>query len=128
MAENNEKRTVAERASDLSDEVLERAEARQRAAIETLRNLVDRLDDATPDLVDPALRKKVLDAIGDYYEQLASTTNELLRKIVRTELGMVTKPAEAKSRTEDLYGFLRGFVRGKGETTSKRDDNPKHAD
>ncbi|MFZ0831610.1 MAG: hypothetical protein WAM92_00725, partial [Mycobacterium sp.] len=87
MAENNEKRTVAERASNLSDEMLERAEARQRAAIETLRNLVDRLDDATPDVVDPVLRKKVLDAIGDYYEQLASTTNELLRKVVRTEIG-----------------------------------------
>ena len=129
MAENNnEKRTVAERASDLSDEVLERAEARQRAAIETLRTLVDRLDDATPDVVDPALRKKILDAIGDYYEQLASTTNELLRKIVRTEIGMVTKPADAKARTEDLYGFLRSFVRGKGETTSRRDDEPKHAD
>ncbi len=129
MAENNnEKRTVAERASDLSDELLERAEARQRAAIETLRALVDRLDDATPDVADPALRKKVLDAIGDYYEQLASTTNELLRKIVRTEIGMVTKPAEAKARTEDLYGFLRSFVRGKGEPASRQDDEPKDAD
>lgn len=122
MAENNEKRTVAKRASDLSDDVLERAEARQRAAIDTLRTLVERLDRATPDLVDPALRRKVLDAIGDYYEQLAVNTNELLRRIVRTEIGVVTKPAEAKARTEDLYGFVRSFVRGRQDTTDRSDD------
>ena len=52
MAESTEKKTVAERAADLSDEVLERVEARQRAAIEALRKFVDRLDDAMPNLVD----------------------------------------------------------------------------
>ncbi|MFZ0833699.1 MAG: hypothetical protein WAM92_11550, partial [Mycobacterium sp.] len=61
------------------------------------------------------------------YEQLASNTNDLLRKIVRTEIGMVTKPVDA-ARTEDLYGFLRSFVRGKSEPASEQDDNPKHAD
>ena len=56
MAEGTEKRTVAERALD-SDDVLERLEARQLAAIEALRKLIDRLDDAMPNLVDdPALR------------------------------------------------------------------------
>ena len=67
MAESTKKKTAAKRASDLSDEVLKRIEARQLAAIEAIRKLVDRLDDATPDLVDdPSARKKVVGAIGDY--------------------------------------------------------------
>ncbi|MGE5696282.1 MAG: hypothetical protein ACM4D3_13940 [Candidatus Sericytochromatia bacterium] len=123
MAETR-KKSAAERASDLSDEVLERLETRQRAAVETMRKLIDRLDDATPDVVDPALRKKVVDAIGDYYDQLATTTNEVLRKTVRAEIGMVTNPAgEAK----DLYGFLRSFVRRPGEAESDADEPSRHA-
>ena len=98
MAESTEKKTVVERASDLPDEVLERLEARQLAAIEALRKLVDRLDDAMPDLVDdPALRKKVIDAIGDYYEQLVTRTNEFVRSVVRGGSGMV--PSQARGRT-----------------------------
>jgi hypothetical protein len=37
MAESTEQQTLAKRAADLSDQVLERVEARQRAAIEALR-------------------------------------------------------------------------------------------
>lgn len=124
MAEST-KKTAAKRASDLSDEVLKRIEARQLAAIEAIRKLVDRLDDATPDLVDdPSARKKVIGAIGDYYEQLTTTTNEYLRSAVRGAGGMVvSKPGEAK----DLYGFLRSFVRGGSETASKEED-AKRAD
>ena len=97
MAESTEKQTMAERAADLSDEVLERVEARQRAAIEALRKFVDRLDDAMPNLVDdPSARKKVIDAIGDYYEQLAMTTNEFVATMVRSAIGTLkgaAKPA-----------------------------------
>jgi hypothetical protein len=90
MAEStDEKKTVAAQASDLPHEALERLEARQLAAIEALRRLVDRLDDAMPNLVDdPALRKKVIDSIGDYYEQLVTTTNEFLRRVVRGDRNM----------------------------------------
>lgn len=124
MAESTKKKTAAKRASDLSDEVLKRIEARQLAAIEAIRKLVDRLDDATPDLVDdPSARKKVVGAIGDYAEQLTTTTNEYLRSAVRGASGMVSMPGEAK----DLYGFLRSFVRGGSETASKEDD-AKRAD
>ena len=64
MAEGTEKKTVAERASDLSDEVLERVEARQRAAIEALREFVDRLDDAMPNLVDIGCCKRQVFVYG----------------------------------------------------------------
>jgi hypothetical protein len=118
VQQNFEEKTVAERASDLPDEVLERVEARQRAAIKAMRNFVDRLDDAMPNLVDdPSVRKEVVDAIGDYYEQLAMTTNEFLRRVVRFESGMVTKPGDA---TKDLYKFLRSFVRSASEAVSSK--------
>ena len=85
-----------------------------------MRNFVDRLDDAMPNLVDdPSVRKEVVDAIGDYYEQLATTTNEFLRRVVRFESGMVTKPGDA---AKDLYKFLRSFVRSASETVSEQDD------
>ncbi|MGO8769339.1 hypothetical protein [Mycobacterium sp.] len=98
MAESTEKQTMAERAADLSDEVLERVEARQRAAIEALRKFVDRLDDAMPNLVDdPSARKKVIDAIGDYYEQLATTTNEFVATMVRSAIGTLNERSAKKA-------------------------------
>ncbi len=120
MAESTEKKkTVAKRASDLSDDMLEQLEARQLAAIEALRKLVDRLNAAMPDLVDdPALRRKVIDAIGDYYEQLTMKTNEFLRSIVRGESRVLPKPGDAK----DLYQFMRSFApSGARETVNKQD-------
>ncbi|MGO9070309.1 hypothetical protein [Mycobacterium sp.] len=98
MAESTEKQTMAERAENLSDEVLERVEARQRAAIEALRKFVDRLDDAMPNLVDdPSARKKVIDAIGDYYEQLATTTNEFVATMVRSAIGTLNERSAKKA-------------------------------
>ena len=99
MAESTEKQTVAERAENLSDEVLERVEARQRAAIEALRKFVDRLDDAMPNLGDdPSVRKKVVDAIVDYYEQFATTTNEFVTTMVHGAIGTLNKRAAKKAQ------------------------------
>ena len=93
MAESNEKKTVAERAADLSEEVLESVRDRQQTVIEAMRKFVDRLDDAMPSLVDPSVRKKVVDAIGDYYEQLATTTNEFVARMVRSASGTLKQRA-----------------------------------
>jgi hypothetical protein len=88
MAASNDKKTVVERAEALSEEVLESVRDRQQSVIEAMRKLVYHLDDAMPNLVDdPLLRKKVLDAIGDYYEQLARTMNEFVGRMVRTASG-----------------------------------------
>lgn len=122
MAESKENRTAAERASDLSEEVLKRIEARQLAAIEAVRKLVDRLDDAVPDLVDdPSARKKVVGAIGDYYEQLTTTTNAYLRSAVRGASEVVSNTGDPK----DLYGFLRSFV-GSGSNAPSKERTTKH--
>lgn len=86
--ENTDKPTVSERAVTLSEEVLDRVEARQHAALDALRKFIERIDDAMPPIVDdPEARKKVVDAIGDYYDQVASTTNEFVTKMVHTVLG-----------------------------------------
>ncbi|MFN8033103.1 MAG: hypothetical protein U0Q47_07365 [Mycobacterium sp.] len=84
----DEQRTAAQRAADRTDSLLADLEERQRAAIESLRKFIDHLDDAVPSLLDdPAARKKVVAAVGDYYEQLAATTTELVGKLVRGALG-----------------------------------------
>jgi hypothetical protein len=47
-----------------------------------------------PNLVDdPSVRKKVLDAIGDYYEQLATTTNEFVARMVHSAIGTLDERA-----------------------------------
>jgi hypothetical protein len=84
MTESTDKKTVAERAMDLSEEVLESVGDRQKTVIEAVRKFVDTLDEAMPDLVDPERRKKILDAVLDLAEQLATTTNEFLRSTLHS--------------------------------------------
>jgi DNA-binding PucR family transcriptional regulator len=90
---STQKKTVVERAEALSEEVLESVRDRQQSMIEAMRKFVDRLDDAMPSLVDPSVRKKVVDAIGDYYEQLAATTNEFVARMVRSTSGTLKQRA-----------------------------------
>lgn len=107
MAASTEQQTLAKRAADLSEEVLERVEATQRAAIEALRKFLDRLDDAMPNLVDdPSVRKKVVHAIGDYYEQLVTTTNEFVARLVRGAIGTLNE--RAAKPTPDQVAAGRG--------------------
>ena len=71
MTVSSEKKTVVERASDLSDEVLESVGTGRQSAIEAVRKFVDTLDEAMPNLVDPSLRKKILDAALDLADSSA---------------------------------------------------------
>ncbi|MGO9928579.1 MAG: hypothetical protein ACLPLP_21300 [Mycobacterium sp.] len=98
MAESTEKKTMAERAENLSDEVLQRVEARQRAAIEAMRKFVDRLDEALPDLGEER-RKNVLDALVDFAEKVGATTNDFMARMVRSASGTL-KEGTAKPAAE----------------------------
>ncbi len=94
---STEKKTVVERAAGLSDEVLESVEAGQRAAIAAVRKFIDTVDEATPALVDPALRKTVVDAALDLADSLVTTRSEFLRNVVRSASDAVSsKPGGAK--------------------------------
>ena len=93
MAESTDKKSVAERAEALSEEVLESVRDRQQTLIEAMGKFVDRLDEALPELGDPERRKKVLDAIVDFAEQLATTTNEFVGRMVRSASGTLKESA-----------------------------------
>ena len=93
MAESTDKKTVAERAEALSEKVLESVRDRQQTVTEAMRKFVDRLDEALPDLGDPERRKKVLDAIVDFAEQLATTTNDFVGGMVRSASGTLKQRA-----------------------------------
>ena len=94
---STEKKTVVERAAGLSDEVLESVEAGRRAAIAAVRKFVDTVDEATPALVDPALRKTIVDAALDLADSLVTTRLEFLRNVVRSASEAVSsRPGGAK--------------------------------
>ena len=94
MAKSTQKKTVAERAVDLSDDVLESVRDRQQTVIEATRKFVDRLDEALPDLGEER-RKKVLDALVDFADKLATTTNDFAARVVRNASGTL-KEGKAK--------------------------------
>ncbi len=78
-----EEKTVREKVADLSDEVLERVEARQRAAIEALREFACTFEEATAQHGDPSRRKTIIDAALNLADELSTTQIELLHSIVR---------------------------------------------
>lgn len=77
-------RTVVARAAELSDDVLEAVEAGRKNAIEAVRKFVTALEEAVPALVDPSLRKAVINAALDLAEELSATRIEFLRSVVRS--------------------------------------------
>ena len=94
---STEKKTVAERAAGLSDEVLESVEVGRRAAIEAVRKFVDTVDEVARALVDPARRKTIVDAALDLADSLVTTRVEFLRSVVRSASEAVSsKPGATK--------------------------------
>ena len=84
MTQNTEKWTLVERAAALSDEALKSGEAGRRDAIEAVRKFVDTLEEAIPAVVDPAVRKQVVDAALDLADQLVTTQTDFVRGVART--------------------------------------------
>ncbi|HUH72160.1 MAG TPA: hypothetical protein VLZ05_26850 [Mycobacterium sp.] len=95
MTESTEKQTVVERVSGLSEEVLESVDAGRRDAIEAVRKFVSTLEEETPALVDPSLRKALIDAGLDLADELSKALMELLRSIIRSASEAV-KPGGTK--------------------------------
>jgi hypothetical protein len=74
-------RTMTERVTELSDDVLESVEAGRKSAIEAVRKFVD---EVTPVLADQSRRTTVIDAALDLVETLVTTRIEFLRSVVRS--------------------------------------------
>jgi hypothetical protein len=87
MTENPQK-TVAERLTGLSDDVLESLETGRTTAIEAVRKFVD---EVTPVVDEQGRRKKIVDAALDLAEELVKAQMEFLRSVVRSAGQTLTK-------------------------------------
>ena len=75
--------------------MLESVDAGRREAIEAVRKFVSTLEEETPALVDPSLRKALIDAGLDLANELSSALMELLRSVMRSA-GEAVKPGGTK--------------------------------
>jgi hypothetical protein len=88
MAENTEKQTMAERASDLteraaglSDEVLKSVESGQRTAIDAVRKFVGAVDESMPAHGDDHPSKTIVDAALEMADKLVKMQYEFIRSV-----------------------------------------------
>jgi len=105
MAENIEKKTTAERASDLaqraaglSDEVLKSVESGQRTAIDAVRKFVGAVDESLPAHGEdhPSRRNTIVDAALDMADNLVKTQYEFIRSVVSSASETLKKQDDAK--------------------------------
>jgi hypothetical protein len=91
VAKSTEKQTVVERASGLSDEVLESVESGRRAAIEALRKFASTIEEAIAQHSDPSRRKTIIDAALNLADELCTTQMELLHSVARSASETLSK-------------------------------------
>ncbi len=104
MAENTEKKTAAEQASDLaeraaglSDEVLKSVESGQRTAIDAVRKFVGAVESLPAHGEDhPSRRNTIADAALDMADKLVKTQYEFIRSIVSSASETLKKQDDAK--------------------------------
>ena len=77
-----EHKTAIARTTELSEDVLQRVEAGQRAAIEAVTEFIDTVDRALPHGVADAKRQTVIDAAMKMADRLVHTQYDFLRKVV----------------------------------------------
>jgi len=75
--------SVAERITELSEEVLKSAKSAQHTAIEAVRKFVDAVDQALPPHGEaPSKREEITDSALEMAERLVHTQSDFLRKVV----------------------------------------------
>lgn len=103
MSETTEKKTVAPRQTQVSNELLKAAKAGQHAASEAVRKFISTLDKAIgerreavqKDAAVLSLRKTIVDAALDLADELNTTQYEFFRNVVRAaDQALSNKPAE----------------------------------
>ena len=88
---------AVDRATELSDEVLERLESGQRAAIEAVRKFVDAVDEMLPALGErPSRRQEVIDAAIEMTDRLVHTQYDFLRQVVQSTGKALSRPDDKK--------------------------------
>ncbi len=90
MAETLQK-TVAERAADLSEDLLDSVESGRKAATDAIRKFVSTMEEASPALVDESRRKTVIDAVVDLVDSLVTSEIQFLRSVARSASEALSK-------------------------------------
>ncbi len=105
MAESAEKKSTADRASELadrvaglSDEVLKSVESGQRTAIDAVRKFVGAVDESMPTHGDdhPSRRNTIVDAALDMADKLVETQYEFIRSVIGSASETLKKQGDAK--------------------------------
>ena len=78
------KKTVVDKTTGLSEEVLESVEAGQRAAIEAVRKFVGTVDEALPAHEDPVRRQGIVDSALEMADRLVQTQHDFIRKVIES--------------------------------------------
>lgn len=76
--------TLADRATELSDEVLEEVKEGQQAAIKAVRGFTESLDKTLEEGEAPSQREEIVDAALKMADRLVETQYEFLRKVVHS--------------------------------------------
>ncbi len=76
--------TIADRPTELSEELVEEVKAGQQAAIEAVRKFVDAVDKTLEEGEGPSKREEIVDSALDMADRLVETQYDFLRKVVRS--------------------------------------------
>lgn len=109
MDDSTEKKTPTERASDLaeraaemSDEVIASLETGQRSAIDAVRKFVGTVEESLPGHDDdhPSRRETIVDAALDMADKLVKTQYDFIRSVVSSASETLKKQGDDKSGAE----------------------------
>ena len=73
---------MVDRATGLSDDVLQSVEAGQRAAIDAVEKFVDTVDRTLPHGEGPSRRQEIVDSAMEMADRLVHTQYDFIRKVV----------------------------------------------
>jgi len=76
--------SIAERSTELSEEVLEEVKEGQQAAIEAVRNFVEAVDNTLGEDEEPSKREEIVDSALKMADRLVETQYDFLRKVVHS--------------------------------------------
>ena len=95
MASEHEPTSAAERATELSEDVIQALEDSGRAAIKAVRGFLNSVEEALPQLEGARkVEKQITDSALEMAEQLVQTQSEFLRKVVNSA-------GKSRSSTQD---------------------------
>ena len=114
MTDSPEKKNLAERAADLSDAMFESSEARRRDAMQAVRAFVDTVDGAIPNVVDPSMRKKIIDSALELADKLGATQLEFLRNVSGSVSEALTPRSPGSSPPSQEVRAMQREVSDKG--------------